>query len=293
VRSNAEDLPAVTYLFMINEIPIVMGHVERDKVFCNATEDQMTALNIPGTRQTNPDDGSSCAWAAASSRAALEAAGVTVWSPSQYVALHLKAVVRGNLREFVGLEEVVDALTRDAAAEDATLQQLRSEPGGLVRFRGILVTLLDEKLPCAPGPVLAKRYLELAGRPSYEIAEHLRSVEPVLSFLTRDAARWKVYTLAPDFVKVIREHIVREGDGAVLALEPEPTQDALSAVRSTIGSDVPDRHIPVILVDDWQIRAFVKKLIELEFPHVMVVATRETSAVEARVLEPISVIDLD
>jgi type III secretory pathway component EscV len=293
VRSNAEDMPAGAYLFMINEVPLVMGTLERDKVFCDATAEQLTALAIPSTGQANPDDGSACAWVPNSSQAALEAAGVVVWTLSQYVVLHLKAVLRSNLREFMGVHDIVEALRSEGPAGLATAQRLGDHPAGFIRFRGVVTSLLDEQLQCGPMGVLANRYLELSARPSYEIVEQLRCGDAALSSITQDAARWKVYTLAPGFVESIGTQIVREGDAAVLALEPELAQEALSAVRSAIGPDQHDGEIPVILVEDWQIRPFVRKLIELEFPHVRVVARRETLAVDARVLEPVSAIALD
>jgi flagellar biosynthesis component FlhA len=101
-----------------------------------------------------------------------------------------------------------------------------------------------------------------------------------------------VYRLAQDYVALIRENIQRDGDAAVLALEPEVTQEALTAVRNEINRLSSRSAKPVILVDDWKIRPFVRALIEPEFPQVRVVAEREVAAVDPRFLSPVSVITM-
>jgi type III secretion protein V len=68
----------------------------------------------------------------------------------------------------------------------------------------------------------------------------------------------------------------------VLALEPEPTQEALTAVRNEVANLPPTAQNPVIFCEDWRVRPFVRKLVELEFPHLQVVSRRESTDADAR-----------
>ena len=64
-------------------------------------------------------------------------------------------------------------------------------------------------------------------------------------------------------------------DACVLALEPEPTQKIITAVRNTVNN-LPKTSInPVIMVKQNNIRRPVRKLVELEFPHLVVMEENE------------------
>jgi type III secretory pathway component EscV len=70
----------------------------------------------------------------------------------------------------------------------------------------------------------------------------------------------------------------------VLAIEPQLTQDALTAVRSEVAQLAPIAKNPVLMVDDWRVRSFVKKLVELEFPHLAVLSKREAVSPDSRLV---------
>jgi hypothetical protein len=54
----------------------------------------------------------------------------------------------------------------------------------------------------------------------------------------------------------------------------------ITAVTSIVGHTLPaDRRRPVLIVEDWRLRPFVKSLIVLEFPEIRVVARREVEGV--------------
>jgi type III secretory pathway component EscV len=44
----------------------------------------------------------------------------------------------------------------------------------------------------------------------------------------------------------------------------------------------PATRNPVIFVEDWRMRPFVRKLVELEFPHLAVLSRREAVAPDSR-----------
>ncbi len=292
VRLNDTDMPQGSYLIMINEIPLVLGNIALDRCLCDEIIDRLSAMNIPAEEAIHPVDAHECCWISREHAEAVAAAGISVWEPGDYVVLHLESVLRKNLAEFMGIDELLNGLGDDARTREAWLNRLEAARGGVGRFRNLIVTLLNEELPVHPLPVLAHQYLEQADRPSYEIAEDFRLVEAIHAHLIQDADQWQVYTLADDTVSLIQQHIHRDGDAVVLAMEPEPTQDALSAVRNQVGNLPSGERRPVILVEDWRIRPFVRSLIELEFPQVRVMARREVESLRAERLKPVAAITL-
>ncbi len=110
-----------------------------------------------------------------------------------------------------------------------------------------------------------------------EIAEEMRLAPAVRAHLTRDLADWRIFTLDETFEASLQEGIIREGDGAVLALQPELTQKLLTAVKNLVQ---PVRSAAngmpcVLVVEDWRARPFVQSLLVLELRWLRVVARRE------------------
>src|SRR5262249_22972405 len=74
------------------------------------------------------------------------------------------------------------------------------------------------------------------------------------------------------------------GSHAVLAMEPARCQTALSAIRNGASGD----GEASILVDDPQLRPFVRRLVELEFPNLAVLSRPELQpGLDAATGEPI------
>ena len=85
-----------------------------------------------------------------------------------------------------------------------------------------------------------------------------------------------VYLLDPQIEETVRSSIQHTSSGSYLALEPEITQEILSAVRTEVGSLPPTAQNPVILTT-MEIRRYFRKLVELEFPHLAVLSYQELS----------------
>lgn len=283
VRLNEADFPDGIYLIMINEVPLVSGTVYLDKLLCNASVEALTALNIRAEAARRPDDGTDAAWVDLKYAPLLAERGYKTWDAGGYMMLHLDSVLRKNAVEFFGIDEVLNELgAGDGNAErrQELIRKIRGAEGGIVRFRQMLASLLDEGLTCEPIVELAELYLELAQTgPAYEVAEELRLLPRVHDELIRDADRWTVYPLAEDCAAAVRSHVKRDGDAVYVAMPPELTQEFLSAVRQRIG-DLPPSRRPVIVVESPKIRRLVRRIVELEFPYAKVIAQRELEGLD-------------
>jgi flagellar biosynthesis component FlhA len=83
------------------------------------------------------------------------------------------------------------------------------------------------------------------------------------------------------------------GDEHLLLLDPELTQETLSAFRYTI-SEVPEESPPaVVVVENGLARRYIRKLVELEFPDLIVLAKAELDPVEERKIEKTVSFDAD
>jgi hypothetical protein len=275
--STAADYPAGKYAFSIDEIELVSGTLETDRLLCTATVDQLRALNIKADEAINPANGNNCAWARMDQEQALKAAGYIVWPPGGYLVLHLSSVLRKNAAAFVGIDTAAGLIRQIGRYDD-----IRAAPGGLPRFTDILRGMLEDEVPIHEMRAICNRYLEVTDLPTYEILEEIRAL-PVIHGEFRwnkDAA--PIYRLGKRFLELIERGAVRRGEATVLAIEPEPTQEALTVVRNEVAKLPPTARNPVIFCEDWRVRPFVRKLVELEFPHLRVVSRRDSTGVDAR-----------
>jgi flagellar biosynthesis component FlhA len=199
---------------------------------------------------------------------------LALWNTLEYIILHLSAVVRKNAAGFLGVKAVADLIrTKQRSAYEA----LCNAPGGLPRLTAVLGILLEEEVSISELAAICGRYLALASSamPAHAIADELRVLEPVRPSLVYSRDSITIWELGKKLVKLIREGIIEHGDAVVLALEPEPTQEALSAVRTEVSNLPPTAGNPVVLVEDWRLRRPFRKLVELEFPHLRVLSRRE------------------
>lgn len=274
VRLNEADLPHGTYVILLDEVPLVSGNVDPDRLLCFVEPGRLREPPFDAAwaaaEPAAPPDGSGrpACWIPAERSAEVVAAGLDALDAAGYLELHLRTVLINNLDMFATADDLAERLPRDAGA------RIRGARGGLARFVEVARSLLLEALPIAPLDALAERYLALIDGEAVDIAEELRVLPAVQGPIRRDAASATLFVLGDACEARIRDGVRREGDAAVLALEPAPTQDLLSAVRGEVGAHA-DGVLQVLVVEDWRLRPFVRNLLVLEFPRLRVVARRE------------------
>jgi tetratricopeptide (TPR) repeat protein len=279
VRMNESDMPPGSYLIMIGEIPLVMETVSLTRGLCDQTVDWLKDHSIRGEEAVNPANGTECAWIEQEDWPRAKEAGASVWTPAQYIGLHLSGVIRKNATELIGIQAAADLLSQGVPEKRSLIL---ASPGGLPRFTSVLQALLAEEVSIKPLPSICDCYLENITLPTHEIAEKIRSVEAVRGSLPGNTPNAPIYRLGEDLASLIADGIQRNGEATVLALEPQPTQDALAAFRADVAKLAPTAKNPSLFVEDWQMRPFVRKLVELEFPHLAVLSRREVSSPDTR-----------
>ena len=275
IRLNGSDLPKGTYLIMLDEVPLVSGNLDPEKLFCVASARALAKLpfdggwNVDLDEVTLPDGSARLACVIPLEHGhAVRAAGFETLDASEYLELHLRSVITANLDMFVTLEHVMESLS------DLRQISIRGRRGGFVRFAEIVRGLVQEQLPISPLEVLAQLFVIFADAATAEVAEELRLVPAVRARLTGDVESWRVFVLADNLEAQIRAAISGDGDRAILAFAPELAQELLTAVRNEVTGELDARRI-VLIVEDWRLRPYVRSLLVLEFPHLRVLARRE------------------
>lgn len=280
VRGNETDLAAGTYIIMINEIPLVSGNVSLDKVLVNDTVDRLTLLNIRGEEAVNPANGSECAWIPEEYASIAEQAGLTTWDASGYMVLHLSSVLRKNAAEFVGIQEVQNMLEQLEQAFPALVKEVIPKAVSPFQLTDILRRLVEEEISIRDLRSILQALAEWGQveNDTVMLTEYVRNAlkRYISHKYTRGGNTLVVYLLDPQIEETVRGSIQHTQSGSYLALEPEITQEILTAVRNEVGNLPPTAQNPVILTT-MEIRRYFRKLVELEFPHLAVLSYQELS----------------
>ncbi len=280
VRGNETDLPDGTYIIMINEIPLVSGNVSLEKVLVNDTVDRLTLLNIKGEEAVNPANGSECAWIPAQYAEIAEQAGLTTWDAAGYMVLHLSSVLRKNAAEFVGIQEVQNMLEQLEQAFPALVKEVVPKAVSPFQLTDILRRLVEEEISIRDLRSILQALAEWGQveNDTVMLTEYVRNAlkRYISHKYTRGGNTLVVYLLDPQIEETVRSSIQHTQSGSYLALEPEITQEILTAVRNEVGNLPPTAQNPVILTT-MEIRRYFRKLVELEFPHLAVLSYQELS----------------
>lgn len=241
------------YILLLCEIPIVMGTVD-------------AALPVPSGMPIR-----SFAHVAASLEDGSSEPGVSVPQDVNRIVRHLGVVCEKYLIEFVGAHEVRELV--QLHAEDADKARLLENNDWLRRLTSVVRTLLGEQTSIAPFRDLCRRFcaLQAQGLDLVAISEELRSLAEIRQTLPGNDEHTRWFTLETDTARAISDAIVTDGPLPLLAMTPQSCQAVLGAIRATLKDAGPS----AVVVDHSLVRHFTRRLVEIEWPFLSVLARRE------------------
>lgn len=280
VRGNDGGINASTYTIFLQEIPISTGTVDKTQCMVNDTPERLRLLGIEATPAQNPANGVGCAWISIENRLLAEQAGLTTWDVTSYMVLHLSAILRKNAAHFVGIQEVQNMLDQLEQAFPALVKEVIPKAASIFQLTEILRRLAEEEISIRDLKTILQCLAEWGPNETnvVQLTEHVRqSLKRYISYkYSGGQTTLVVYLLDPEIEETIRSSIQRTSSGSYLALEPEITQEILSATRHEVGNLPPTAQQPVILTTQ-EIRRYFRKLVEVEFPFLAVVSYQELS----------------
>jgi type III secretion protein V len=274
VRENETDMPKNTYLIMINEVPIVMGTLDRSKLFMPDKDIAPRLERLPDYRYQRLgsylSDGLWFDAALASEFYATEKR--RIWDYLDYLANHLEHTLRQRLSVFLGVQEV-DHLLHEWAGkypEDADyLEGIRRDSGALARTTRRLRALVEERVSIGDPPQLLKGLRAVS-----ELDESTQSIEVLrLALSERLAGNDLNHThfRLSDEIEGMLDCSIADGGGK-LAIRPEDLGEFLSALRTELYARSKKTALVVSIP---RLRPFVRYMISSEWPDVPVLARDE------------------
>ena len=278
LRGNEADLPANSYIISLDEVPLVLGSVDLDRAYCLAPAERLIELGVPPEARQEarrPLTGEAGYWIAQDHWSAVEAASIELWTdPFLYVLDHVDAVLRSRLGDLVGITEVeylTDTWSRETDGA-ALIKAALPDPTARRRFARLLRALVAEGVPLVNWRAILQSVID-SGLPHDDLHEPLAAVRLALrAQLPGNAPPARHVSLPAELEKTIETWLERQNGKRFLAIAPEDTQEFLAGVRSLVDGA---RRDQVLVVRSSELRPFVRRVVELEFPYLMVLAEQE------------------
>ncbi len=276
VRTDSPSLEEDEYAILLNEVPIVRGKVFIGYVLCNESQENLLRYNIPA-KSYKGSLGLPNMWVEERYADILQKAGIKFWRPLEVMILHLSYFFRHYSAEFLGIQEVRAMLEFiEKSFPDLVKEVTRLVP--LQKLTEIFKRLAQEQISIKDLRTILEALSEWAQteKDTVLLTEYVRSsLKRYISYkYSQGQSTLAVYLLDPEIEDMVRGAIKQTSAGSYLALDPDSVQLILQAMRTTIAPAGPRTQPPVIL-SAIDVRRFVRKLVEMEFPEVSVVSYQE------------------
>jgi type III secretion protein V len=276
VRTESPTLEEDEYAVHLNEVPIVRGRILPRSLLTNETEDTLRRFNVPFTAaQTSL--GMPALWVDEKYREVLGKANIRFWTGPEVMILHLSRFFRQYASEFIGIQEVRAILEFvERSFPDLIKEVTRLVP--LQKLTEIMKRLVQEQISIRDLRTILESLSEWAQteKDTVLLTEYVRSsMRRYISYkYSLGQSVLAVYLLDPEIEDMVRGAIKQTSAGSYLALDPDSVQLILHSMRSTIQLTPPGGQPPVLLTAI-DVRRFVRKLIEAEFPDLPAVSFQE------------------
>ncbi len=276
VRTDSPTLASDEYLIYLNEVPMIKGKVLINHVLTNESEETLKRYNLPYTK-TKSILGLPTIWVEDKNKDILEKAKIRFWTPLEVIILHLSKFYRQYSSEFIGIQEIRAILEFiEKSYPDLIKEVTRLVP--LQKLTDIFKRLVQEQVSIRDLRTILEALSEWAQteKDVVLLTEYVRSsLKRYISYkYSQGQTVLSVYLLDPEIEDMVRGAIKQTSAGSYLALDPDSVQMILHAMRSTIVPTPPGGQPPVLLTAI-DVRRFVRKLIEAEFPDLPVVSYQE------------------
>ncbi len=276
VRTDSPTLDADEYSISLNEVPIVRGKILSNSLLTNESPETLKRFNIPFTTTKN-SIGLPSIWVDAKFLSILQKAGIKYWKPLDVMILHLSYFYKQYASEFLGIQEVRGILEFiEKTYPDLSKEVTRLVP--LQKLTDIFKRLVQEQISIKDLRTILEALSEWAQteKDVVLLTEYVRSsLKRYISYKhSQGQSVLSVYLLDPEIEDLVRGAIKQTSQGSYLALDPDSVQMILHAMRSTIAP-TPAGGQPPVLLTAIDVRRFVRKLIETDFPDLSVISYQE------------------
>jgi tetratricopeptide (TPR) repeat protein len=280
-RALTNESPHDTYTIWLDDALVDQGNVQLDSRFCPRAREVLEAMGVPGQDLVEPAYARMSPpgyWVRAGSWDKVTAQGVELWAePWAYIVAHLELVLRSNLAEYLGTEEVKGLLdTWSNNAKDKTFSQaILSDQETQLRFGRVLRALLKESVPITRAEDILETFQSVA---TQELAEQVRAQRLALkSQLPGNAGGAQHVEMTRELEEKIALSVLRQDSKILFATPATEIEEILTALRALVGQP---NNSKVLVTRRPELRSFIWRLAQVDSRPLPVLASEELLQVE-------------
>ena len=275
IRDNLQ-LRTNEYVIKIRGTVIASSELMPNMLLCmDPTGDNS---DIPGIKTIEPTFGLPAVWVNKDQREEAEIKGLTVVDPTTVMVTHLTETIKAHSYELLGRQEVKLIVDNTREKYSAVVDELIPDLLTIGELQKVLQNLLREKVPIKDMVTIMESLADNS-RNTKDIellTEYVRFslARTICNQIINEDRAVTVVTLHPQLEDLVASNIQKSIQGTFPTIDPDTTTRIFNNIRDTIESVYFYNNQPVILVSP-NIRCVFRKLIEMAFPHIMVISLNE------------------
>jgi type III secretion protein V len=272
-----DNLKEREYRIMVNEIPVAAGATRPGYFIVRETDANLKMFDIPFEHGDDFLPNTPSYWVQMRHLQLVERAGIQIMTLSSMVTYHLAHVLKRHASEFVGIQETM-----------YLMNQMQKNFGELVReatrilpiitITDVLQRLVAEEISIRDMRTILEALVEWGQREKDAIVltEHVRGA--LSRYITHKFSGGQniipAYLIAKDIEDAVRGAVRQTSGASYLALSPDVHRQLITSMRNVVGA-VSQHAMPPVMLAPMDIRRFMRKIVERDFPELAVLSYQE------------------
>jgi flagellar biosynthesis protein FlhA len=275
IRDNLQ-LKTNEYIIKIRGTMVVSSELMPSMLLCMDPTGENSEM--PGIKTIEPTFGLPAVWINKDQREEAEIKGLTVVDPTTVMVTHLTETIKNHSYELLGRQEVKLIVDNAKEKYSAVVEELIPDLLSIGELQKVLQNLLREKVPIKDIVTIMESLADNAKntRDLEVLTEYVRFAlaRTICNQVVDENKTITVVTLDPNIEEIIGSNTQKSVQGSFPTVDPDTTTKILTAIKNTVESVYFYNNQPIVLVSP-NIRAVFRKLIEMVFPHIMVISLNE------------------
>ncbi|MGL9618589.1 type III secretion system export apparatus subunit SctV [Bradyrhizobium sp. U531] len=265
------------YRILVNEIPVAAGMLQPNWFIVRETEENLNMFDIPFERGEDFLPNTPSYWVQMKHLPLVERAGMQIMTPSSMLTYHLAHVLKSHASEFIGIQETMYLMNQ---MEDNFAELVREATRVLpvITITDVLQRLVMEQISIRDMRTILEGLVEWGQREKDPIilVEHMRGA--MSRYITHKFSGGQniipAYLLSKEIEDAVRGAVRQTSGASYLALAPDIHRQLIASMKNVIRSSGQHSLSPVLLAP-MDIRRFMRKVIERDFPDLAVLSYQE------------------
>ena len=277
IKDNLELKPG-GYSIKIKGIEVAAGELVSDHFL--AMDPGTVIEKIDGMETTEPVFGLPAVWITEDEKENAQYNGYTVVDPSTVVATHLTEILKINMKDLFGREELGSILDKLKETNEKIVTDLIPEVLPLATVLKVNQSLLKENIPIRD----MRTILEVLSDHGLRTKDPVALTEAVRKCLYRTITQQlksedgeiSLYTLDRGIEELIAKNLIQTEEGHQLSLDPKITQNILGRINEKI-EEATEQGEKMIILCSPVVRHHFKRLTEKFIQNILVISHSEVS----------------